>query len=400
MNGGTVRNSFERTIDRRVVPALKFHPLVLGQDGEDLFAAGVADMDFMAPQAVRDALQARLDHGVFGYEAVPVGLLPSLTRWLNDRHGWQVAEDHVLRAPNVLNALAVAASLFTQRGDGVIVQPPVFFDFFDILRENDRTLVSNPLILQDGRYRMDFDDLEKKAAGPRTKMIYLCNPHNPVARVWAPEELRSMGDICARHGVLVVADEMHGDLVFTGNTYTPFAALGPGYASNCVTCISPAKTFNIASCCSAFAVISDDEKRAAFRAECSRLTVNKNNAFSNAAMEAAYTSGEPWLRDVLSYIHDNVELVRKRLNSIPGVDCIEPEGTFLLWFDFRGLGLTPDNLTAFLRQKAKWAVTRGQSFGEEGLGFARVNVACTRRTLESALDRLEKAVISLQARAG
>lgn len=381
-------------IDRSVVPALKVHPMVVGPDGDGLFAAGVADMDFRAPPCVLEALQRRLSHGVFGYETVPDGLLPALTGWLRKHHGWRVNEGHVLRAPNILNALAIAAALFTKEGEGVIVQPPVFFDFFDILRESNRAMVSNPLVLKDGRYVMDFDDLEQKASDPRTKMIYLCNPHNPVARVWTREELRTLGDICARHDVLVVADEMHGDLVFSGHKYTPFASLGPEYAANCITCLSPAKTFNIASCCSAFTVITDDGRREAFRIENSRLTVNKNNAFANVAMEAAFTDGGPWLQTVLAYLQDNVDLVKHRLKNIPDVELIEPEGTFLLWLDFRGLGLQPEELTAFLRKRAKWAVTRGLAFGEEGSGFARLNIACTRSKLEAALDQLANAVAS------
>lgn len=388
--------ALDEDINRRVVPALKVHPKVLGSDGGDLFAAGVADMDFRAPPAVLEAMQRRLDHGVFGYEAVPDGLMPTLSRWMQSRHGWHIDEGHILRAPNILNALAIAASLFTRKGDGVIVQPPVFFDFFDILRENDRSLISNPLILEDGHYRMDYDDLERKASDPCTKMIYLCNPHNPVGRVWRKEELRKLGDICARHDVLVVSDEMHGDLVFSGSTYIPFSSLGPDFGANCITCLSPAKSFNIASCCAAFTVISEDDRRNAFQAENSRLTVNKNNAFANVAMEAAYKDGESWLNAVLAYIEGNVELVRDHLREVPGAEMIEPEGTFLLWLDFRELGLQPDDLAAFLREKAKWATTRGLAFGKEGAGFTRLNIACTRPKLEAALNQLTNAITTSQ----
>lgn len=388
--------ALDEDTNRRVVPALKVHPKVLGSDGGNLFAAGVADMDFKAPPAVLEAMQRRLDHGVFGYEAVPDGLMPSLCRWLRSRHTWHIDEGHILRAPNILNALAIAASLFTKEGEGVIVQPPVFFDFFDILRENNRSLISNPLILEDGCYRMDFDDLERKASDPRTRMIYLCNPHNPVGRVWRKEELQQLGDICVRHDVLVVSDEMHGDLVFSGNRYTPFSSLGPDYDANCITCLSPAKSFNIASCCSAFTVIADEDRRNAFQAENSRLTVNKNNAFANAAMEAAYKHGESWLNAVLAYLEKNVDLVRDHLKEIPDVEMIEPEGTFLLWLDFRRMGLQPDDLTAFLRSKAKWAVTRGQAFGIEGAGFARLNIACTHAKLDAALTQLRSSVVNLK----
>jgi cysteine-S-conjugate beta-lyase len=386
------RSRFDEEIDRRAVPALKVHPLVMGADGGNLFAAGVADMDFRPPECVTRAMQTRLDHGVFGYETVPSGLMPALTTWLEHQHGWRVDQAHILRAPNILNALAIAASVFSEPGEGVIVQPPVFFDFFDILAENHRTLVSNPLILRNGRYAMDFDGLERCAARSDVKMIYLCNPHNPMGRVWPADDLRLLGDICARHGVLVVSDEMHGDLTFAGHQYTPFAALGPVYAANAVTCISPAKTFNIASCSSAFTVICDDDKRAAFQTENSRLTANKNNAFSSAAMQAAYSDGGPWLEELMTYLQGNLNLVLDRLGPLHGVRPIEPEGGFLLWLDFRGLKLDPDALSAFLRHRAGWAVTRGPVFGTQGVGFARLNIACPRARLAKALDQLSDAL--------
>lgn len=261
------RPNFDEDIDRRVVPSLKTHRIVLGEDGEDLFAAGVADMDFKAAQPIRDALQNRLEHGIFGYETVPSGLMPALTGWLRNRHGWQVDESHVLRAPNVLNSLAIAASLFTEKGDGIIVQPPVFFDFFDIIKENHRNMVQNPLILRDGRYEMDFEEFERLASDPRNKMLFLCNPHNPIGRVWTREELSRLGDLCRRNGVLVVSDELHGDITFKGHSYVPFASLGPEDADNAITFLSPAKSFNIAGCCSSFTVIANDERRTAFQAD-------------------------------------------------------------------------------------------------------------------------------------
>lgn len=385
---------FDIELNRREVPALKTHRMVLGEGGEDLFAAGVADMDFTVPPVVLQALQTRLNHGIFGYEAMPDNLFPALMKWLKTRHGWQVDPTHILRAPNILNTLAIAASLFTKPGDGIIVQPPVFFDFYDIIHENGRRLITNPLILKDGRYIMDFAGLETLAADPQTKMIYLCNPHNPVGRVWDRAELQQLGDICARHNVLVISDEIHGDITFTGHKYTPFAALGTVYADNSITCLSPAKSFNIAACCSAFTVISNDQRRAAFQAENSRLTVNKNNAFASAAMVAAYSEGGAWLEDVLEYLECNLALVRKHLQALPDVQLVEPEGTFLLWLDFRALDLSPEDLTRFLREKAGWAVTRGQAFGVEGAGFARLNIACTKIRLETALWQLKKALVS------
>jgi cystathionine beta-lyase len=382
---------FDEEIDRRAVPALKHHRAVLGSDGLDLFPAGVADMDFRVAQRITDAITERAAHGVHGYETVPDGLIPALTGWLSDRHGWSVDPAHILRAPNVLNALAMLTNCFTEPGDGIIVQPPVFFDFADIIAENGRQIVENPLILRDGRYEMDFDGLELVARDPQSRMIFLCNPHNPVGRVWTAAELACVGAICRRHGVLVVSDEIHGDITFPGYPYTPFASISAEDALNCITCLSPAKSFNIASCCSAFTVVADENRRTAFQSENSRLTVNKNNAFASVAMQAAYVGGASWLDAVLVYLQGNLKLVRRRLADVPGITLIEPEGTFLLWIDFRDLGLPPNELTSFLRQEAGWSITRGTAFGQKGAGFGRLNIACPRTRLASALNRLAAA---------
>jgi len=383
---------FDEVIDRREVPALKVHRMVLGADGMDLFAAGVADMDFRAPSVVLDALAQRASHGIFGYETVPNGLMPALTNWLKLRHDWAVDPEHILRAPNVLNSLSMAANLFTGCGDGIIVQPPVFFDFADIIAENGRHMVTNPLILSDGRYEMDFDGLETCAANPSTKMLFLCNPHNPVGRVWTKPELVQLGAICRKHSVLVVADEIHGDITFAGHNFIPFASISQEDALNSITCLSPAKSFNIAACCSAFTVVPDQVRRNAFKAENSRLTVNKNNAFASVAMEAAYQQGGTWLDAVSAYIEGNLALVRDRIGGVPEVTLIEPEGTFLLWLDFRALGLGPEELTQFLRHNAGWAITRGIAFGQGGTGFGRLNIACPRAQLDQALSGLIDAI--------
>jgi len=383
---------FDEVIDRREVPALKVHRMVLGTDGMGLFPAGVADMDFRAPKPILDAMAQRLAHGVFGYETVPDGLMPALIAWMKQRHAWDIHPEHILRAPNVLNSLSMAANLFTRPGDGIIVQPPVFFDFADIIAENGRRMVENPLALSSGRYEMDFDGLATCAADPRTKMLFLCNPHNPVGRVWTKAELTQLGAICRQNGVVVVSDEIHADITFEDYTYTPFASLSDADAQNSITCLSPAKSFNIAACCGAFTVVPDEARRNAFKAENSRLTVNKNNAFASVAMEAAYKDGGPWLDAAIAYIEGNLSLVRACLSDIPEVSLIEPEGTFLLWLDFRQLGLSPSELTEFLRFEAGWAITRGIAFGSSGAGFGRLNIACPRARLERALDRLVHAI--------
>ena len=382
---------FDEEIDRRAVPALKWHPMVLGENASGLFPGSVADMDFKAPPVVRAAMQARLDHGIFGYEAVPEGLLPALSGWLSGRHGWDVTPNQILRAPNVLNSMAMAINTFSTAGDKLIVQPPVFFDFYDIAAENHREILANPLIRQDGHYRMDFDDLAIKAADPKATILLLCNPHNPVGRVWTREELVQLGDICAENGVLVISDEIHGGLSFRGHPYTPFASLGKRYADNSLTSLSPAKIFNIASCGGAFTIVPEEVKRTALNAANSALTVNKNNAFASVAMEAAYRDGGPWLDAVMDYIEDNAQLVIEAL--APTVVKVSPsEGMFLMWLDFRALGLEPDALHAFLREKANIQMTRGIAFGEQGRGFARLNIATPRARLRAAMAQLVKAL--------
>ena len=383
---------FDEVIDRREVPALKAHRMVLGTDGMGLFPAGVADMDFRAPKPILDAMAQRLAHGVFGYETIPDGLMPALIAWMKQRHAWTIHPDHILRAPNVLNSLSMAANLFTRPGDGIIVQPPVFFDFADIIAENGRRMVENPLVLSSGRYEMNFDELATCAADPRTTMLFLCNPHNPVGRVWTKAELTQLGAICRQNGVVVVSDEIHAGITFQNFPYAPFASISDADAQNSITCLSPAKSFNIAACCGAFTVVSDENRRNALKAENSRLTVNKNNAFASVAMEVAYKDGGPWLDAAIAYIEGNLSLVRARLSDLPEASLIEPEGTFLIWLDFRQLGLSLSELTEFLRCEAGWAITRGIAFGDSGAGFGRLNIACPRARLERALDRLVQAI--------
>ena len=239
---------------------------------------------------------------------------------------------------------------------------------------------------------MDFDGLERLAAQPNNKILFLCNPHNPVGRIWTRKELQTLAEICLRNKILVVSDELHGDITFDGHVFTPFASLSAEAAQNSINIFSPAKSFNIASCCSAFVTINNDGYRAAFQTESSRLTVNKNNAFANVAMLAAYSEGEDWLDALRAYLAGNLSLVRSSLADCPNVELIEPEGTFLLWLDFRALNLEPDALHQFLRENAHWAVARGISFGQQGAGFARLNIACPRAVLEAALVDLTHAV--------
>ena len=239
----------DEIIDRRAVPALKWHKRVLGADVDHLFPAGVADMDFRIAPSIAAAIERRAAHDIFGYEVWPDGIMPALIAWLRTRHHWEVDPVQILRAPNVLNALAMALNVFTTTGGGIIIQPPVFFDFADIISDNGRVIIEAPLTFRSDRYEMDFEALEAAACDPGVQMMFLCNPHNPVGRVWLKDDLLRLGEICRRHDILVVSDEIHGDPAFSGHRYVPFASIGLEDALNSVTCLSPAKTFNIAACC-------------------------------------------------------------------------------------------------------------------------------------------------------
>ena len=394
---------FDELVDRRQVAALKVNAASMKRIfGEaDLFPSWVADMDFKAAPSVIAGLEARAAHGVFGYEYRPESLAEAIVGWNRERHGWHIASEHLLACPSVLNAIAVLVNLFSNESDGVIVQPPVFFDFKLIINNNGRRLVKNPLKLEDGRYQMDFADLELRASDPANKLLILCNPHNPVGRVWSRDELERVGDICRRHDVLVIADEIHADIVFRGHRYTPFASLSEALADTSFTCLSPAKSFNIAGTCNACLVIANDARRTACAAFYNRFEINKNNAFANVAMEQAYRHGAPWLDGVLDYLEENVALVRDYFSRhVPAVRLIEPEGTFLLWLDLRGLGLDVEALQHLLVHDARLGLNMGHWFGREGAGFARLNIACPRASLEQALGQLATAVAALPADAG
>jgi cystathionine beta-lyase len=386
---------FDQFIDRNQYPTLKWQRSQWEEHFgvDDLLPFWVADMDFKAPPAVIEDLQARVEHGVFGYEYKEDSYLEAIFQWYEDRHQWTIKPTYLEFCPGILNAIAILINQHSEPGDGIILQPPVFFEFRMVIRSNDRRIVKNPLRQIDGRYQMDFEDLEEKAKDPRNKMLILCNPHNPVGRVWTREELARLGEICQKHNVLVISDEIHGDIVYPPHRYTPFVSLSHEYAQNAFTCLSPGKSFNISGMVDAMAIIPNEEYRARFHDFAHRFQINKTNVFTSAAVEAAYRTGGQWVGDLLSYLQGNVDFLRSYLGrESPQVKLVEPEGTFLVWLDFRELGLEVKEMERFLAQKARIAVNPGYWFGREGAGYARMNIACPRVILEDALARLAQAV--------
>jgi cystathionine beta-lyase len=350
-------------------------------------------MDFLTPPIVIDSLLKRVKHGIFGYEYRADGYFDALINWYANRHQWLIDQTHIEFCPSVLNAIAVLINQHSEKGDGIIIQPPVFFEFRMVIRSNGRRIVKNPLRLDNGKYRMDFADLEEKAANPKNKVMIICNPHNPIGRVWTREELARAGEICRRHSVLIISDEIHGDIVYGSNRYTPFVSISDELAQVSFACLSPAKTFNIAGMIDAMAIIPNEEHRQGFHDFAHRFQTNKTNVFASAAIEAAYSKGSEWLDDLLAYLRSNIDFSKSYLDEhLPQIELVEPEGTYLVWLDLRALGLEAKELERFLAQKARLALNAGHWFGREGAGYARMNIACPQSTLYEAMSRLADAV--------
>ena len=387
----------DTVVDRTEVPTLKFDGDMLESifGEQDLWPSWVADMDFRSAQVIQDALRSRVEHAVYGYESSSQKLPVAVSNWYGKRHDWSLNPEHILFSPRTLASITALITLFSDEGDGVIVQPPVFYDFKMIINANKRRLVKNPLKLEHGVYQVDIDHLDKVTAEPGNTLLILCNPHNPLGRVWSKQDLVRIGEICAGNGVFIISDEIHGDITYRAR-YTPLASVSSEIAANCATCISPVKSFNLAGVANSMIVIDDDERRSQCKDRFSRLEVNKNNVFATAAMLAAYTEGGTWLDRVTAYLVENVHTLHEYLEQhIPAVKLIEPEGSYLVWLDFRELGLEAGKLAEFLVQEAGIAGNPGHWFGREGAGFARINIACPRSILLKALAKLEAAVSRL-----
>jgi len=389
--------NFDTEIDRTEVQTLKFDGEMLESifGKKNLWPSWVADMDFKSSRYIQDALTRRVEHGIYGYESSSEELPKAVSAWYGKRHGWPFNPAHMIFTPRTLASIAALITLFSEKGKGVIVQPPVFYDFKMIINANGRQLVKNPLRIENGRYQIDFDHLESVTADSENSLLILCNPHNPIGRVWSKQDLAKLSEICAASNVYVIADEIHGDITYQCD-YTPLASISNESSKNCATCISPIKSFNLAGVANSMIVIADEEKRSLCKNWFDRLEINKNNVFTTAAMLSAYTRGESWLDQVIEYLDGNIDTLRKFLQQkIPAVRLMEPEGTYLLWLDFRDLGLDAKQLEAFLVQQAGIASNPGHWFGREGAGFVRINIACPRRFIVEALEKLEQAVKQL-----
>ena len=360
---------------------------------EDVLPLWVADMDFPTAPAVLERLHALAKHGIFGYTGVKDAYFSAVHNWYAQRFGWETQRSWLVTTPGVVFAIAIAIRAFTQKGDAILIQQPVYYPFADKVTENDRQLVVNPLILKNGRYEMDFADMERKIADNHVKMLLLCSPHNPVGRVWTKEELLRVGEICQKHGVLVVSDEIHADFTYAGHTHRVFASVKSEFADFTITCTAPSKTFNLAGLQNSNIFIPNRQLRHAYKKELSACGCGGTNCMGMAACQAAYEAGADWLEQLKQYLAGNLAYVRQFLREkLPDIALIEPEGTYLVWLDLRKLGLTEQQQRQLIVQDAKLWLDTGTLFGQGGEGFERINIACPRATIEQAMQRLERAV--------
>ena len=366
--------------------------------GDDrVLAMWVADMDFRCPEPVIKALVERAQHGIFGYTAPGAAIYESVIDWMERRQGWRIKPEWICVTPGVVPALNMLVRTFASSGDKVLIQPPVYYPFSMAIENNGAELVTNPLNYRNQRYYMDFEDLEKKVSDPSVKMAILCSPHNPVGRVWTRDELMRFGQICAEKDVLVVSDEIHSDLIYSGYSFTPFADLSPAFTERSVICTSPSKTFNMAGLQTSCIIIPNETVRSEFKKTLLSNGVFGINSFGSVALQAAYKEGEEWLERVLDYVKDNYEYLESYItNHIPQIRVVKPEGTYLVWLDCRGLNLSSTVLSKLFMEKARVYLEDGFIFGKQGEGFERINIACPRSVLIDALDRINNAVADIQ----
>lgn len=382
---------FDTIIDRKNTDCLKYDFAKRRGMPEDVLPLWVADMDFKTSSYVEDALAERARHGIFGYSESQTPYFEIVRDWMKRHHDWEVKEPWLIKTPGVVFALAMAVKAYTEPGDGVLIQSPVYYPFSEVIEDNGRRIVSNTLVLgEDHKYHIDFEDFERQIKENQIKLFFLCNPHNPVGRVWTTEELTRLGDICLKYQVTVVSDEIHSDFIFRGR-HQVFADLKREYADITVTCTAPSKTFNLAGLLLSNIFISNRELRHKFRQQVNAAGISQLSPFGLVACETAYTQGEEWYQAMLAYVAENIAFTKEYVEKhLPGVEMVEHEGTYLVWLDFRKTGLSVEKLEDLIVNRAKLWLDSGKIFGKSGEGFQRINVACPRQILEEALHRIRE----------
>jgi len=384
--------NFDNVVDRKNTNCYKHDAIGRFFGTEDVLPLWVADMDFEAPDFIQDALKNRVDHPVYGYTFFSEAFYTSLINWMQTRHNHPVDASWLSVTPGVVTGISVAIMALTNPGDKIIIQPPVYHPFFQLVEDNYRKLILNELVEDNGTYKMDFDQL-KKSIDKDTRMIIISNPHNPVGRVWTKQELEKLVSICEKNNILIIADEIHSDIVFEPNRYTPISSINTYAQNNTVTFVAPSKTFNIAGLGTSVAIIPNDEIRKRFAAMTSRLHFEGGNVFGTVAFEAAYTHGEKWLNQLIDYLRSNVDLVRSYFaENLPRVRVLEPEGTYLLWIDFSALQLDDEQLNRILVEEAGVGLNQGLSFGSNGKKYMRLNIGSPKLVVQEGIERIVSAL--------
>lgn len=387
---------FDTVIDRRNTASTKHDMVEANGYPADVLPMWVADMDFRVAPCITDALQKQLDHGIFGYSFPTDDYFAAIQNWFATRFHWNIPREWIVFSPGVVFALSTAIRVTTQPGEAVLVTPPVYYPFYNVIHNNDRTLVESQLVYENGRYRMDFADFEEKIVQNNVKLFILCSPHNPICRVWTRQELEQVGSICRRHGVKVVSDEIHCDFTWPGVTHTPFLAACPELADSTILCTAPSKSFNLAGLQTSNILIPGTQLREAWQQEMLRVNYHAPNSLGLRACQAAYEAGAPWLDACIDYMYGNLAYVRQFLEeNLPQIKLVEPEGTYFAWLDCSGLGLSQEALDELIIQKARLWLDTGSLFGQCAAQFQRVVLACSRKVVAEAMDRLKAAVDQL-----
>lgn len=385
--------NFNIVVNRKNTNCLKYDFAVRRGRPENVLPLWVADMDFKVAPEITQAIEKRVAHGIFGYSEVKEEYFEAVAAWMEQKHGWHVKEDWLVKTPGVVFALAMAVQAFTESGDAVIIQQPVYYPFSEVIADNGRRIVDNTLELkEDGKYHINFEDFEQKVKENHVKLFLLCSPHNPVGRVWTKEELKKIAAICRKYDVIVVSDEIHEDFVFNGK-HQVFADLSEDAKNRTITCTAPSKTFNLAGLQVSNIWIANPKLREKFKKQIAAAGYSQLNTLGLTACEAAYRYGGEWHAELLGYLKSNLNFLREFLQTrLPEVKLIEPEGTYLVWLDFGSLGLTEEQREELLTKKAGIWLDSGAIFGAAGEGFERINIACPRSILKDALERIERAV--------
>jgi len=383
--------NFDEIVPREGTNCLKYDAREWFFKTKDVLPLWVADMDFKTPDFIVDAIKQRVDHEIYGYTFRPDAYFKAIIGWMKRRHGWDIKKEWISFSPGVVAGLTFAIETFSKPGDGVVVQPPVYFPFFDCVKGTKRKMIENPLKIENERYTFDLEDLKSKI-DKNTKLLLLCNPQNPGGMVYSKDELTALTELCLEHNIMVISDEIHSDLIYKGHQHIPLASISDDVAQNCMVSMAPSKTFNVAGLASSMVIIPNKTKFARYERAVGVGHFGMGNIFGSVALEAAYTNGDEWLDQMLSYLWDNYLVLEEFIkNKLPRVKVMKPEATYLIWLDFTDYGMKNKELSEFATQKAKVGLNDGGRFGTGGDGWLRINIGCPRSFLAEALERLGKA---------